>query len=142
LNLNIESNEKIKQLIQKIDDNYDTIIKVVFDEIFNEVFELLSENEDRSYMDSVGNMALLSVANNAALNNSAFDVKRNKILEMDKKGEYIPICTRRVFLKYYTDSVNHQLHFWGEQDREAYVDAMVGKNGIIVNYLTPTTIII
>jgi hypothetical protein len=64
-------------------------------------------------------------------------VKRNKILEMDKKGEYIPIGTRRVFLKYYTDSSNHQLHFWGEQDREAYVNAMVGDEGIILNYLTP-----
>ena len=85
-------------------------------------------------------MALLSVANNAALNNATFDVKRNKILEMDKKGEYIPIGTRRVFLKYYTDSSNHQLHFWGEQDREAYVNAMVGDEGIILNYLTPAII--
>lgn len=132
--------EEIKIVIQKIDDNFDTITKVIFDQIFNEVFELLSENDERSYIDSITNMALLSVANNAALNNSTFDVKRNKILEMDKKGEYIPICTRRVFLKYYTDSSNHQLHFWGVQDRDAYIDAMLGKEGIIANYLTPITV--
>ena len=129
--------KEINELIQKIDAHFETITKVLFDGIFNEVFELLSENEDRNYIDSIGNMALLSVANNAALNNATFDVKRNKILEMDKKGEYIPIGTRRVFLKYYTDSSNHQLHFWGEQDREAYVNAMVGDEGIILNYLTP-----
>ena len=129
--------KEINELIQKIDAQFESITKVLFDGIFNEVFELLSENEDRSYIDSIGNMALLSVANNAALNNATFDVKRNKILEMDKKGEYIPITTRRVFLKYYTDSSNHQLHFWGEQDREAYVNAMVGDEGIILNYLTP-----
>lgn len=129
---------EIKAIIQKMEDNFDTITKVIFDQIFNEVFELLSENEDRSYMDSMGNMALLSVTNNAALNNSTFDVKRNKILEMDKIGEYIPICTRRVFLKYYTESANHQLHFWGEQDRKAYIDSMVGDSGVIINYLTPT----
>ena len=129
--------KEINELIQKIDAQFESITKVLFDGIFNEVFELLSENEDRSYIDSIGNMALLSVANNAALNNATFDVKLNKILEMDKKGEYIPITTRRVFLKYYTDSSNHQLHFWGEQDREAYVNAMVGDEGIILNYLTP-----
>jgi uncharacterized protein with ParB-like and HNH nuclease domain len=138
--INNPKKEEIKIVIQKIDDNFDTITKVIFDIIFNEVFELLSENDERSYIDSITNMALLSVANNAALNNSTFDVKRNKILEMDKKGEYIPICTRRVFLKYYTASSNHQLHFWGVQDREAYVDAMIGDEGLIANYLTPITV--
>jgi uncharacterized protein with ParB-like and HNH nuclease domain len=131
--------EEIRIVIQKIDEHFDSITKVIFDQIFNDVFELLSENDERSYIDSITNMALLSVANNAALNNSTFDVKRNKILEMDKKGEYIPICTRRVFLKYYTDSSNHQLHFWGVQDRDAYIDAMLGNEGIIANYLTPVT---
>lgn len=134
--INNKKEMEINKLIQKIDANFETITKVIFDGIFNEVFELLSENDDRSYIDSIGNMALLSVANNAALNNSTFDVKRNKILEMDKKGEYIPITTRRVFLKYYTDSINHQVHFWGEQDREAYVNSMVGHEGILLNYLT------
>ena len=32
-------------------------------------------------------MALLSAANNSALNNATFDVKRNKILEMDKEQQ-------------------------------------------------------
>jgi len=138
--LNNPKKEEIRMVIQKIDDHFDTITKVIFDQIFNEVFELLSENDERNYIDSITNMALLSVANNAALNNATFDVKRNRILEMDKKGEYIPICTRRVFLKYYTDSSNHQLHFWGAQDREAYIDAMIGEEGVLVNYLTPTTV--
>jgi hypothetical protein len=77
-------------------------------------------------------MALLTQQDNAALNNSAFDVKRNKILEMDKAGNYIPICTRRVFLKYYTPSQSNQLHFWGKADRDAYIDAM---NKVLENYL-------
>lgn len=137
--VNREKDNKLKDLLKKIDDNYASITKMIFDVIFAEVFELLSENEDRSYMDAISNMALLSVANNAALNNSTFDVKRNKILEMDKNGEYIPICTRKVFLKYYTDSKDHQLHFWGEQDRKAYLDAMIGNKGVIVKYLTATS---
>ena len=131
--------EKIKTLIKQIDDHYEIITKVIFDLLFAEVFALLSENEDRSFMDSISNMALLRFADNSALNNSTFDVKRNKILEMDKDGEYIPICTRRVFLKYYTESKDHQLHFWGVQDRESYMNTMLGKEGVLLKYLIPTT---
>ncbi len=130
--------DQVKFIIQQIDDNYDNITKVIFDTIFAEVFTILSENEDRSYMESISNMALLTLSDNAALNNSTFDVKRNKILEMDKNGEYIPLCTRRVFLKYYTKSKDNQMQFWGDVDRKAYIEAMLGENGTIVKYLKPT----
>jgi len=129
--------EAINNLIEKIDSVIDDITKVVFDEIFHEVFNILSEGEDRSYIDDITNMALLSISDNAALNNSTFDVKRNKIIEMDKKGAYIPICTKRVFFKYYTNSNDHQLQFWGTKDRKAYIDSMIGENGILLNYLKP-----
>ena len=83
----------------------------------------------------ISNMALLSIDGNAALNNSTFDVKRNKIIELDKNGEYIPICTRRIFLKYYTESKYNQLHFWSQEDRNSYLKAMIGKEGVITPYL-------
>lgn len=61
-----------------------------------------------------------------------FDVKRNVIIAMDKGGQYIPFCTRMVFLKYYTPSAENQLHFWGQADRRAYVDAI---NEVLKDYL-------
>ncbi len=130
-----ENQQQANELIEKIDENLKIITKVTFDVIFAEVVALLSDDDDRSYIDLVSNMALLSIENNAALNNSTFDVKRNKILEMDKNGEYIPICTRRVFLKYYTSSENAQLQFWGADDRKSYVEAMIGAEGILTSYL-------
>ena len=72
-------------------------------------------------------MALLAKSDNAALNNSTFDVKRNIIVEMDRRGAFIPYCTKMVFLKYYTPSADNQVHFWGTKDRKAYVDAIVNK---------------
>ena len=96
------------------------------------VVELLSVKGNTEYLHSIANMALLSSTDNAALNNSTFDVKRNEIIKMDKAGQYIPFCTRMVFLKYYTPSADNQLHFWGHADRVAYVDAM---NTVLVNYL-------
>lgn len=73
---------------------------------------------------SIANLALLGLGDNAALNNSVFEVKRREILERDKEGSYIPACTRNVFLKYYTDAASQQLHFWSAADRRAYLDAM------------------
>jgi hypothetical protein len=74
----------------------------------------------------------LNTTDNAALNNSTFDVKRNVIVDMDKKGQYIPFCTKMVFLKYYTPSEQNQLHFWGQADRIAYVSAI---NTVLADYL-------
>lgn len=52
---------------------------------------------------------------------------------MDKKGKFIPFCTKMVFLKYYTPSEKSQLHFWGASDRNAYIEAI---NSVLSDYLT------
>lgn len=137
LSLALKSSEpqSINLLIAEIDNNIENITKAIFDDIFHKVFNLLSEKEDRDYIDTISNMALLSISSNAALNNATFDVKRNKVIELDKEGAYIPICTKRVFFKYYTESKDHQLQFWGAKDREAYLDSMIGEKGNLLNYL-------
>lgn len=94
-----------------------------FRELQQEVFKQLPNETEGDYLDSLANMALLNVGNNAALNNSVFEVKRRKIIEMDKTGDYIPYCTRMVFLKYYTPTPSN-LHSWGADDREAYIKAI------------------
>ena len=94
-----------------------------FRELQQEVFKQLPNETEGDYLDSLANMALLNVGNNAALNNSVFEVKRRKIIEMDKAGAYIPYCTRMVFFKYYTLTPSN-LHFWGADDREAYIKAI------------------
>ena len=98
-----------------------------FDRFFDSIIQAFKFEQNADYIDTLGNMALLGRFENSALNNSTFDVKRDRILEMDSQGDYIPICTRRVFLKYYTPSNSNQLHFWGQADREAYLAAMDAK---------------
>ena len=75
-------------------------------------------------MHSIGNLALLDSGANSALGNSAFAVKRAEVLRRDKDGEYIPVCTRNVFLKYYTPQAEQQMHFWSTVDRQYYLDYM------------------
>lgn len=97
--------------------------KKEFASIQERVVKLLSATEkDTDYINSIANLALLNIGDNAVLNNSTFDVKRNLIISMDKQGKYIPFCTRMVFFKYYTHSAVNQLHFWGHEDRKAYVE--------------------
>ena len=96
------------------------------------VIEKLSFRGNAEYLHSISNLALLRFVDNAALNNSTFDVKRNRIINMDRSGQYIPFCTKMVFLKYYTSSENNHLHFWSPADRIAYIEAI---NNVLKEYL-------
>ncbi|MCC8060612.1 MAG: DUF262 domain-containing protein [Clostridiales bacterium] len=123
-------NDLIQEMRTAIEDT--KLDRMQFEMIQQKVLELLSVSGNTEYMHSISNLALLNTADNAALNNSTFDVKRNAIVEMDKNGQYIPFCTKMVFLKYYTPSEENQLHFWGHADRVAYIKAI---NEVLADYL-------
>jgi hypothetical protein len=101
-----------------------------------ELAELLSAGSDTAdgALDSIANLALLPGGDNSALGNSVFAVKRAVILEHDRRGSYIPICTRNVFLKYYSPADEQQMHFWSATDREHYLRAMADS---LRGYLRP-----
>jgi hypothetical protein len=82
------------------------------------VLELLGQDMETDH--TIRNLALLSSSDNSRLSNSVFEVKRQMILELDRKGEYVPCCTRNVFLKYYADADAQQPHFWSERDKRSY----------------------
>lgn len=73
---------------------------------------------------SIANLALLSHGANAALSNAVFEVKRHKVLEMDRRGDHIPSATRNVFLKYYAPAGRLQPHFWSPSDKDAYLQTI------------------
>ncbi|MEN6569630.1 MAG: DUF262 domain-containing protein [Rikenellaceae bacterium] len=123
LNIDYKSDENIIQEISEAV-NDEKLTGDRFSALFDRVTTILSEDGSIEYTHSLSNLALLRQSDNSALNNSKFDVKRNKILEMDKASDYIPVCTRRVFLKYYTPSESNQVHFWGKADRDGYIAEM------------------
>ena len=90
------------------------------------LFKLLPNESDDKFIHSLSNLTLLDTRHNSALSNSAFIVKRKKIIEKDKKGEFIPYCTRMVFLKYYNENTS-QLYFWSKDDREGYITQIIDK---------------
>ena len=86
-------------------------------------FEALFSDDASSGMHEMSNMALLTKDDNAALNNSCFAYKRIVLLQLERKGKFIPPCTRNVFLKVYSP-IGAPSYKWGQADREAYLKAM------------------
>lgn len=115
-------NELVRAVEKTIDDG--RFIRSDFEDIFRRVVNDLSDTTDTDYINTLPNLALLSCGHNTCLSNSTFDVKRNLIIKMDKSGEFIPYCTKMTFLKYYENSSDVQVHFWGQKDREAYLQAI------------------
>ena len=92
------------------------IIEEQINDIENRVSKLFMDKE----IHTIDNLALLSRDDNSSLNNSIFPAKRDKIKELDKKGSFIPICTKNVFLKYYSNDVKEALK-WNIEDRKYYL---------------------
>lgn len=89
---------------------------------FETLFNAISNDIKDDYgidLHSIDNIALLDKDTNSALNNEFFDAKRRIIIQRDREGKFIPICTRNVFLKYYSENAV-QIHYWSESDREDY----------------------
>lgn len=76
---------------------------------------------ENDYLHKIENMALLGLNENISLSNSVFEVKRRKIMDMDKAGAFIPLATKRIFLKYYAPENSWQYSsIWTKEERDAY----------------------
>src|SRR4029450_975656 len=106
---------ELAALTKRIDEALPTISSETFEPLHQELTRLFTADEDEddtghpdgpgdmdyNEMDGIGNLALLAGGDNALLSNEVFEVKRRRIIGLDRRGSYIPVCTRNVFLKYY-----------------------------------------
>lgn len=95
----------------------DKIDKDDFNRVRGRIIEAF---DSRSTMHTLENMALLACPDNSHLNNAIFPVKRDRIIEMERQGRFIPPCTRNVFLKLYSKADN-QPYFWSTADKCDYI---------------------
>lgn len=96
--------------------------------LFEKALELITAFEVKQMGDTVPlhglqNLCLLSRGVNSALSNRTFARKREIMREivMTATQEYIPMATRRVFLKYYSASPKDNA-YWRREDAEAYME--------------------
>lgn len=79
--------------------------------------------------DYLSNLTLLDSATNREYKDAPFAYKRYCIVKYDRMGDrFIPLCTRNLFLKYYTDSNKDSSYLdmmrWNSSDREGYIKAI------------------
>lgn len=79
--------------------------------------------------DYLSNLTLLDSATNREYKDAPFAYKRYCIVKYDRLGDrFIPLCTRNLFLKYYTDSNSKSSYLdtmrWNSSDREGYMNAI------------------
>ncbi len=97
------------------------------DDDFNEIIQYVLGEEDNS----LRNLCLLDKGTNRSYKNDSFKNKRKKIIDQEKLGTFIPICTRNIFMKYYSKDLK-QLGQWSESDRTEYFNNI---NQILKTYL-------
>jgi uncharacterized protein with ParB-like and HNH nuclease domain len=98
-----------------------------FDALYNEVIiHFAEEDVESADTNTLSNLALLDVKTNRGYGNDVFPVKRKKILKKDAEGQFIPVCTRNAFMKYYTRG-RSDLNRWYMDDRNAYMDDIKTK---------------
>lgn len=100
---------------EECDVNKDEEFKAIFEEI---VGHFNSEIQDVDIND-ISNLTLLDSTTNRGYKNAVFPLKRKTIITRDKSGVFIPICTKNVFLKYFSE-YPPKISFWTQDDRDNY----------------------
>ena len=142
--LNMEHTDRAKELFlecQRLIDEFSERAKVnvdkyrAFYQAINKFYSAESGENDTEVdlttkkKDYLSNLTLLDSATNREYKDAPFAYKRYCIVKNDRLGNrFIPLCTRNLFLKYYTDSNNESSYLdsmrWKSSDREGYMNAI------------------
>jgi hypothetical protein len=113
-NLSNENKDKLENILKK---------SIFENDDIKELEKMFSDEKINSDKDNIRNLTLLSFKGNSSLKNNFFPVKRKMIIKMDKEGKFIPIATKNLFLKYYSD-FDKNPQKWSFEDGENYVNAI------------------
>lgn len=106
--------------------------KTIDENEFEDIIDYVLGEEDNS----LRNLCLLDSGTNRSYKNDSFKEKRKKIIEREIEGTFIPICTKNVFMKYYSANVK-DIEVWNENDRTSYFEKI---QKVINQYLPQMTL--
>lgn len=95
-----------------------------FADVYKRIIELYDPSNGEAVDNSIGNLTLLDRYTNRSYKNAIFPIKRKHIIELDKKAIYAPLCTKNVFLKYYSKDLDNML-YWRSEDSQDHQDAII-----------------
>lgn len=97
------------------------------DEPFKVLYQLVAvkfkEEISAGWTDGIGNLALLDANTNRSYKNAMFPIKRKRIIHNDMNGIFVPICTKNVFMKFYSKKLVDVM-YWKESDANEYLNAI------------------
>jgi uncharacterized protein with ParB-like and HNH nuclease domain len=108
----------------------DKIDDARFSSVYNKIRSEFKEENEPSKC-AISNLALLDSATNRSYKNAFFPIKRKIILQNDKRGTFIPICTKNVFMKAYSSRFD-EVMYWNKYDANFYLHAI---EETLVDYL-------
>jgi len=111
----------IKKLIKILDS--EKINDEDFNKIYQNLLEHFKETSAPENIDSISNLALLDSGTNRSYKNVMFPIKRKRIIQNDMSGIFVPICTKNLFLKYYTKKMG-EVMYWNDNDATDYLNAI------------------
>lgn len=116
--------EQCQSLLQRMNDKQrGDAYQQDFENFFSEIQEHFGEDKDWEEINGLGNLTLLDSRTNRSYGNSPFVLKRQRIVQNDKRGIFTPIATKNVFLKYYSRHATDIL-VWQDKDAEDYMQAI------------------
>lgn len=120
--------KKLRKKISNWKEGDDEEFKVLFEEVVAYFNSEIREDDD---INDLSNLTLLDSGTNRSYKNAVFPFKRKTIINRDKEGIFIPICTKNVFLKYFSE-YPPKISFWSQEDRENYENDL---NNVLNSYL-------
>lgn len=133
----IQERDKIKFTLSEL--FHISISDKVEDTRFNNVYTQISKEfreDNEPTKCAISNLALLDYATNRSYKNAYFPIKRKIILENDKKGTFIPICTKNIFMKAYSKRFD-EIMYWNKYDADYYLSAI---EETLIDYLPKTAV--
>lgn len=131
--MKVRLDEEIKNKTARIP--YEDVV-----DLFKRDLDCWSGGKAYTVMHQLSNLALLSQGVNSGISKGAFSVKQQYINKCIADGVYIPIATKKVFLKHYyhlensnspaaedqtkAELLSQQFLTWDDSDRAAYLDSI------------------
>ena len=100
-----------------------------FSDFRQKISAFFGEDTNEEGIHMINNLTLLDCHTNRSYKNAPFPYKQYCILKKDEKGEFIPLCTKNLFLKYYSNvsdvaTVLNPIR-WNDEDKKMYGQAIV-----------------
>ncbi len=120
---NLDYKDKIEEIDeyieQKLNPSNPKITSEQFLKFYCEMTDLCGDFDENG----IGNLTLLDSKTNRSYGNNLYPSKRREIIKRDKGEIFIPVCTKNVFLKMYTEKADNMMK-WTNQDALDYKKAI------------------